>query len=900
MLLKLSNSNRNIDLNKILNHSEKLANDIEFCLKRFLANKSKWNKNESTIEVEIRCITANIKELIKIFNPSSLEIFLDQGISALSQDIVWIHLEYAAINTSNQSGIRIKNAFTTLARLFNDSIDLQPPCKVDLKGYVTDISKLYVASDLLVHDYRRFLFDLVNSGKSQKQLRDIKASTHRTLVTLIKNDESRDLLAKYGLDAFSKSVNIYLNAIKSKTYISSHFQLMLSSFNSDAFGRKTVLVKGNREIDFTELYLVSEALYDDIKKYSTIIGYSASTHLKPNSIRDKFSAFKRALPTLQTSLSDEMNEKLLSNGFKELLKENPPLKRLYDDPNIPNWVFYLIHEICNCLYPESTPKLDSFRDNLLVFPGIDRNRDLLADFSSIKDISSAVYTELYDLLESYKTSIDQREYSMRTIYHHYQQIKSLLNKYSHTFSRQHLDILEQYGIPGFGVENGLVHNHLLAELQSSVNIHSFNRFTAHTYRQSFHWLMREFDIPFNNIYPIKLSKTVKHKQRLNTDDFYTEEQCSELAFYTEKLLRDESTSLYHRILLNFCKIILKTGWNISPLINMECDDIVEVASPISNKIVYAVVLQKARAGYRNDTYTFNQTALKGDALKSAISDLLTVRDELTLEIRKETKHANFLFIYPHKGVVKKLEYSSLKNLNSILSNAGCDVPFITKKIRKGGANHIYRKVNKCIRKYPGVFNHSFSTFESHYLRVDPDQSRYSLNEAIRVMTDYFTGKEISSEIHIITDMTAKHHQIVPTGTCAGTEYTEEAKRYRKEHQKLHQSHSDIDLKMCADFLSCVWCKYFRVVVDAEHVWKLLSYRDYILQNMKLSVVDFDDSYNQTTNINILRQRVDEIVTNLRKRNNKAVEDGLTLLNKQGMHPDWEFANPNTSIMKRER
>jgi len=409
--------------------------------------------------------------------------------------------------------------------------------------------------------------------------------------------------------------------------------------------------------------------------------------------------------------------------------------------------------------------------------------------------------------------------------------------------------------------------------------------------------MREFDIPFNDIYPIKLTKTVRHNQRLNTDDFYTEEQCRELAFYIEKLLRDERTSLYHRILLHVGKIILKTAWNVAPLLNLECTDIVEVLSPLTNKEEYAIVLQKARAGYRNDTYLFDKSALKADTLKSAISDLLIVRDELTRDLRKRTKHSNFIFIFPRNNRVLKLEYSSIKQLSRILNNAGCRVNFVAQKIRKGGVNHIYRKVSKNIKKSTGITKHSYDTFESNYLRIDPNQARYSLNQATKVMADYFLGKEISPEICIITDESTSQHQLVPSGNCAAQVNNKEASRYDKEHRKLHQIIDDKDRKLCADFLSCIWCKYFRVVVDAEHVWKLLSYKNYILLNMEMSVVDLDDSNHQITSINILKQRVDEIIDNLRDRNEKAVSEGFKLLEKQGMHPDWEFAFPLMTMVK---
>jgi hypothetical protein len=897
MRLIFTDKNYNIKLDKVLAHSECLANDIYTCHQRFMNDKKKWNKKETTISDQIRFITTRFDELLKTLNQDTKHKLLTIGLAALQDPKAWNHLEYAALNTCERSGKGIKNAFVTLVRLFNNCLDLYPPSKVNLKGYITDIAKLYIASELLFNQYHAFLSYLLNSNRNQKKLRDIKASTHATLTKLIQNNRCRKLLAQHGLGAFAVDTELLEMASKAERYNPIHFQLMLSHYDNKIFQQKLIYAKGKYEIDFTDLYRLSPMLYNDIECYSRIIGNTVGSHLKSNSVRDKFSAFRRALPVLQSVLSAPQNKELIDKGIATLTDTEGLLKQLHDDNKYPSWIFLLFYEICLCVYPDKTPELLSFRENLLSFPDIDKNRDLQCDFTSIKSISECMYDDFVQLLNDFTANIKQKNIAIISVYHNYQQIKSLFNKYSDTFTQVHLDILVQHGIKGFSVSNGLVQKHLLAELQSSVNNNSFSRETARTYRSSFAWLMREFDIPFNDIYPIKLTKTVKHNQRLNTDDFYTEGQCRELAFYIEKLLRDDNTSLYRKILLHFGKVILKTAWNIAPLLNLECEDIIEIVSPITNKAEYAMVLQKARAGYRNDTYSFDKTDLKADTLKSAISDLLIVRDELTRDLRKRTQHSNFVFIYPRHGQVLKLEYPSVKQLSTILKNAGCSINFVAQKIRKGGVNHIYRKVHKNIKKSTDITKHSFDTFESNYLRIDPDKSRYSLNQATKVMGDYFTGKEISSEIHIITDESANQHQVVPSGTCAAQANNKEAYRYGKEHRKLHQIIGDKDSKLCADFLSCIWCKYFRVVVDAEHIWKLLSYKNYILLDMEMSVVDFDDSNHQITSINILKQRVDDIINNLRERNDKAVDDGFMLLEKQGLHPDWEFACPSMAVFK---
>ena len=59
-------------------------------------------------------------------------------------------------------------------------------------------------------------------------------------------------------------------------------------------------------------------------------------------------------------------------------------------------------------------------------------------------------------------------------------------------------------------------------------------------------------------------------------------------------------------------------------------------------------------------------------------------------------------------------------------------------------NHLYRQVQKDLQAYEAASKHNFKTFESHYYRIDENQSRYTLGKAVDVMGKYFTGKEIAA------------------------------------------------------------------------------------------------------------------------------------------------------------
>jgi hypothetical protein len=153
------------------------------------------------------------------------------------------------------------------------------------------------------------------------------------------------------------------------------------------------------------------------------------------------------------------------------------------------------------------------------------------------------------------------------------------------------------------------------------------------------------------------------------------------------------------------------------------------------------------------------------------------------------------------------------------------------------------------------------------------------------MQRYFTGREIDPEIRVlmVDDGTT---QKTPTGECTSNGNDAEAKQYQKEHRHLSGKESDM---WCSDFLACVWCKHFRTVADPEHVWQLLSYRDYVLADMSASVSDIDNNDFQQDAIKALHQRVDEILKQVSQKNSSAVMKGHELMDQNGMHPFWAFA-----------
>ena len=225
------------------------------------------------------------------------------------------------------------------------------------------------------------------------------------------------------------------------------------------------------------------------------------------------------------------------------------------------------------------------------------------------------------------------------------------------------------------------------------------------------------------------------------------------------------------------------------------------------------------------------------------------------------------------------------------------------KIRKSGANYIYREVVKNLRDYESHtphacesdmrhdyeshMRHDFETFIQNYQRINEVETHQTLHDAIDVMQRYFMGREISPNIKILT-VDDPLLQKTPVGECSSLGNDKEAQQYRKEHTQLQKDY-EFQSEWCSDYLACIWCKHFRTVADPEHVWQLLSYRNYVLADMSISISNISNNKFQKEAITALHERVDAILTQLAVKSQSAVTQGKQLLKTKGMHFFWSFA-----------
>jgi hypothetical protein len=516
--------------------------------------------------------------------------------------------------------------------------------------------------------------------------------------------------------------------------------------------------------------------------------------------------------------------------------------------------------------------------NLLPFYFEKQNKFRLIDYAEIAEKHPAIMVEIVNIHQSEIDLLPEKNYSMETLHTRFSKLKRLVINY---VLPNYKGELVQFGFSCMSMNDNYIQKAIFQQLQSNVKSNVISLRTGTSFTETIRWLMAITGQPVVEAYKISFKRYQRHARRLKIEDLYSDDELKELVFYIEKGIR-ESDSEQQLLALYFARIQVKSCWNTSPMSDIELSDISDVALPTSRKSI-TLLIQKPRKGYDIDTYS-----LDGRTVNSVMRDIVFVRDNLTNAYRDfgNDDVKKYLFIFKDKTNVYRLDAGNIiAHIKTILNRLGCTVGYNSMRIRKNGANHLYREVAKQMRAYEAVKLHTFDTFIQHYQRVSEAQTQQTLHTAVDVMQRYFTGREIDPEIRVlmVDDGTT---QKTPTGECTSNGNDAEAQQYQKEHRHLSDKESDM---WCSDFLACVWCKHFRTVADPEHVWQLLSYRDYVLADMSASISDIDNNDFQQDAIKALHQRVDEILKQVSQKNPTAVKKGQELIEQNGMHPFWAFA-----------
>lgn len=529
--------------------------------------------------------------------------------------------------------------------------------------------------------------------------------------------------------------------------------------------------------------------------------------------------------------------------------------------------------------------------------------DGMPAYKSVKTLKNypIIIEELHEIANIETNRIDGEKSANTTTSIYVSGLIKVFTDHLPKLTEQEQQLVTSSGSKAFIAKNSAIIKKIRQTIQSQVISKKISPQSGVTKQSCFDQYLKSFGIPLVPSYPVVTGKRSKHvAKEAEKQPLYTLNEAIELAYNIEFLLLYGDLTYHHKLCLNIARIVLKTTWNVTPLLKLETTDIFTINSPMGKTPVPCVRLFKKRAGYETQWHKLNlsvkdlenEGVVIGAEARSVFLNLKDIRDTLTAEQRIKMpenhplKHRLFTTYSDEKMDWIAMGGNVFTTVNKVLEKNGCSVRFVARRVRKTGLNHIYKKLKKHFKQYQKTGKHSFDVFMKHYLEKNSTENRANLSNALTVMGDYFNGRKLTDDIIILTDIPEGSRQ-APNGSCVSLGKDEASNLFNKQHHRLFKE-SGTDETPCADFNACLFCEHYRLIADGEHVWRLLSYRDFVLAQMHNSIGVFDDSSQQQVFTQTLELRVEQILKKIKGINPTALDEGSSYLKEQGVHPDWEM------------
>ncbi|MFS6536404.1 hypothetical protein V6D52_03765 [Idiomarina loihiensis] len=472
-------------------------------------------------------------------------------------------------------------------------------------------------------------------------------------------------------------------------------------------------------------------------------------------------------------------------------------------------------------------------------------------------------------------------------------ISVMMNKVHRSLTEQHNQRLAQFGFNAFAMDKNALLKHVRLEVQRLTNQSKISPEYGKAMQYSLNNLLKFFGLDIIRSYQINSRKYSEQKQREQKNKVYSFEQVVQIAFAIEKSLMREDLTPFQMLCLMAARILLKTGWNLTPLLELECNDIFYLDTSISGNKTAAVRLFKRRADYQTHWYDFKvpaealQDVVTGTAVSAVMRDIEYIRDMtngLASQLANE-KHHNRIFVHTFRGRAKLISTGSFSAcINRFLKLEDLDISFNSRKIRKQGMNFTYRKVKRNFKDYKKASQHTPYSFYRHYFHQDHKEASDTISDATSVMADYFL-RDVTDRVIIVRER-PENAKRTPNGSCIQTKNSDVTPISQAQTRKTLTKTT----APCADFSACLFCKNYRCVADAEHTWRLLSYQETVVGGMQSASTSFSDDSLQTSYIAGIKARVKEVLSDMREVNPEGVAHGEDIFQEKGVHPDWALSS----------
>ena len=860
----------------------------------------------------------DLLKYIQIYNPSSnmrnLHNFIESGFNLFEDRNKWAKVEkelYLAEleQVHTQRGGSVLTGILNLAKIYFNDQDLHSPSRCGFAKSAIDISRMYLYPISWVFEFNKLatkMIELPNGSAKYKSvigalLNTLEVSRYNPVIikslrieislsAALDNDEVFNVLLENTPKKDKSRVKKVRNIHNPKLHGKEAKQAPRNIHNLTA-GKTPKGAYWIHELSpnwFKQCQQHINSIYQNKGEREAI---SAITRLTKTS--SVIIDCKSHLPNL-----DLLKKSGISAFFAQ---ENKLAKALYSiDEKRLNDSFGEIFIMHNSIY-DANLSIKSIMDYAIQFncdSGDNKYRYIILDNLAKKFPKLA--EKIYEYANYELGRIDGFKGSEETVFGRMSSIRATFNHHLNYLDNNDIKLLYQHGVDALEMNNCRIIKRIRYTLKQKFESNELKRSSAKQSQYAFKKFCHHFKLTEVSAYAISAKKRRHHEEKISASDYYTIEEAVSLTYAIELALNTKGLSKHNELLLRLARIFIKTGWNLSPVLKLEIDDILELNAPLTGKAMSFVRLFKKRANYSTQFYEFDMDAetiddeglIFGKEVTNALADLEYIRDNLSGELRRHLKDDSKLkyrlALYKDDDgttlSVAKENFSS--KVNDVLKKFECDVPFNTQRIRKGGLNYVYQKFAKNFKKYKQAGQHSLKVFLDTYLRDDGIRSEEKLASATFTMSQYFSGRPVTNDIIIVTDIPPDTKQ-TPTGRCASKGNDEEAEAFIKSQQRLNRD-SGTETTQCGDFNACLFCRHFRLVADAEHVWRLLSYHRYVVGDMERGISDYEGTTDQAEYIEIINERIEIILQELSEIDHDAVTYGRQLLETEGCHEDWAF------------
>ncbi|EAS44207.1 hypothetical protein P3TCK_11008 [Photobacterium profundum 3TCK] len=947
-------------LNMINSVSRKLATDVYLIVLRSLGYEDGWAYEKSITLKHLRIFAYNLPTLVvKLGNDTAP--LLEQGLQALYLERgYWMKIEECTEAVAICKGIawgrqpisQLSEAIQYLLRSFKDNPSLIAPSYIRLldQGKVYTLAPLYQISSELMLECQSLMLRYARAHKRPELAIKKTNAAVSGLLTAAKNKQTKVGLLAEGLRYIASDFDNCIAALKACTSKQDKDGLVVllrecdpSILGPNRYGLPTTAKSIHIEFagitnDLKAVYLISPKMVLQAQEYLLRITErckASEMGIAPKEFVYNFPSVGKRLFELQGQLDTE---------DRQLINDKGALAFLENEGKLLRWFWEMTQSLKD--------RNSEIRKEISIQPSIGK-KSLVKSYIALAGLLSFLvgskvriqrYYPFYLEFTHEGDPTDARFYSIRYIYENYpalghdlvkakermlgsmehdglanisvhsffRNLKPIFEYCEELFTAQEKGTLATEGAKALSLNNHRIMKKCLERIQQRFKSGDIVSDTAHAQQKGLKDFSALFGFTWVDSFPIDAGRADLFSKQQKTDDYYTLDEATQLAFHIELILAKNNLSRLHQLWLRVARIILKTNWNMAPIFNLEVDDLFEVE--FAGRRSYLVRLLKPRAGYKTQWNRFDTGAevemlleedvKVGQEVLAVIRDLQFIMDELSVDIRASLSDTHpfkkSLMIFNDglhsNGRVKKLTEGGYKTgINDLLKVNGCPTPFSPTKIRKGGLNFIYRQVAKDFSKYKAVGNHSWKVFREHYFKFDGNATEETLSKAISVMGDYFHGRPIVEKIQIVTE-TQEYWQQTPNGKCASQGNDAQARAYNKTHHALFKMLGIEESQRCADFNACLWCEHYRGIADVEHGYRLLSYRDFVIADMESSIGESLNTGLQKEYVYLLRQRIDEVLADMDAINPGCHQAAKDYLDDHGIHPDWALAS-TTSMMQ---